>query len=183
MWSCPSHKGPCGAVVSGSQIPGHGGAQLVKTCEIWGCPKCLEDTNTSTGVAVGCSGSAPAVNTGSWGECGALHQEECCCHSSMLPVSKAMTSCQKMLMEKVTMKFSFAPDRLGNRHLLAGKIPYLTPKLYLLVAGCTEDTVGWQRVRPKIKGWSLCPSLDPPCFIPSLSEGPIYRKYHLSVNM
>lgn len=76
------------------------------------------------------------------GERWTLHWEKCCCHSSVLPVSKAMTSGQKMLIEKVAIKFSFAPDRLGNGHLLAGKIPYLTPKLYLLVADSPGTLLG-----------------------------------------
>lgn len=79
-----------------------------------------------------------------------------------MPVSKAMTFHQEMLMEKVAMKISFAPDRLGNRHLLAGEISYLMPKLDLLVADSTGASVGWHGVRPKIKGQSLLPSLDPP---------------------
>lgn len=124
--------------------------------------KCLEDTNVSAGVAVGPSGATPAVNTSSWGERGTLYQEKCCCRSSTVPVSKAMTSHKKMLMEKVAMKISFAPDRLGNRHLPAGEIPCLTPKLYLLMADSTGAAVGWHGVGPKIKGRSLSPSLGPP---------------------
>lgn len=104
-------------------------------------PTCLEDTNISTWVAVGPGGTTLAVNIGSWRECGTLHQEKCCCHSSTVPVSKAMTSHQKMLLEKIAMEISFAPDRLGNRHQPAGEITYPTPKLCLLVTDTTGATV------------------------------------------
>ena len=96
-----------------------------------------------------------------------------------MPISKAMTSSQKVLMEKVEMRISFTPDRLRNRHLPAGEIPYLTQKLYLLLVDGTGGhcQVAW--VRPKIKGQSLSPSLDSPCFMQVLRAGPISKRHHL----
>lgn len=125
-------------------------------------PRCLEDTNISTGVAVGLGEAIPAVNTGSRGEHGGLHQEKRCHLSSTVPVSKAVTSQQKMVMEKVAMKISFAPDRLGNRHPPTGEIPLSHPKIVFMVADSPGGHCWVTRRRPKIRGQSLSPSLEPP---------------------